>query len=326
MVSIFLTVASIVSIYVNGFKFGIDFTGGRNYVVRFDKPVDAENIEKSLVSSFQTTDGKNSAIEAKTFGNDNQLKISTDYLIDDESLKADQTIEQKLYEGLKPNLPAGMTLQEFKAADKSHAGIVSSTKVGPTVADDIKTGGTFAVIAALAGIFLYILLRFRKWQFSLGAVVGLAHDAIIILGAYSLLHRYMPFNMEINQDFIAAILTVLGYSINDTVIVFDRIREYLREKKSLTLAGLFDDSISSTLGRTFNTSFTTILVILAIFIFGGENLRGFMFALLLGIAFGTYSSIFIASAIAYDFLKGKGGKEEKLHGRTSVDAEIVEKK
>ena len=326
MVSIFLTVASIVSIYVNGFKFGIDFTGGRNYVVRFDKPVDAENIEKSLVSSFQTTDGKNSAIEAKTFGNDNQLKISTDYLIDDESLKADQTIEQKLYEGLKPNLPAGMTLQEFKAADKSHAGIVSSTKVGPTVADDIKTGGTFAVIAALAGIFLYILLRFRKWQFSLGAVVGLAHDAIIILGAYSLLHRYMPFNMEINQDFIAAILTVLGYSINDTVIVFDRIREYLREKKSLTLAGLFDDSISSTLGRTFNTSFTTILVILAIFIFGGENLRGFMFALLLGIAFGTYSSIFIASAIAYDFLKGKGGKEEKLHGRTRVDAEIVEKK
>lgn len=323
IVSLLLTVASIISIWVNGFKYGIDFTGGRNYVVRFDKPVDAESIEKSLVSSFQTADGKNSAIEAKTFGNDNQLKISTDYLIDDESLKADQTIEQKLYEGLKPNLPANISLQDFKSADKDQAGIVSSTKVGPTVADDIKTGGTFAVIAALAGIFLYILVRFRKWQFSLGAVAGLAHDAIIILGAYSLLHKYMPFNMEINQDFIAAILTVLGYSINDTVIVFDRIREYIREKKALTLAGLFDDSISSTLGRTFNTSFTTILVILAIFIFGGDNLRGFMFCLLLGIAFGTYSSIFIASGIAYDFLKGKNGKEEKLHGRTSVDAEIV---
>ncbi len=321
IISAFLTVASLISIAVNGFKYGIDFTGGRNYVVKFDKPVDATQAEQVLTKVFATTDGKNSAVEAKTFGSGNQLKISTDYLIDDESLQADQTIEQKLYEGLKPNLPADMTLQQFKASDEGHAGIVSSTKVGPTVADDIKTGGTFAVIAALGGIFLYILLRFTKWQFSLGAVVGLAHDAIIILGTYSLLHKYMPFNMEINQDFIAAILTVLGYSINDTVIVFDRIREYLREKKSLTLAGLFDDSISSTLGRTFNTSFTTILVILAIFIFGGENLRGFMFALLLGIAFGTYSSIFISSAIAYDFLKGKK-KEETPHGRSSTEKEL----
>ena len=325
MISAFLTVASLVSIYVNGFKYGIDFTGGRNYVVKFDKPVDASKTEEALINIFKTEDGKLSAVEAKTFGTGNQLKISTDYLIDDESLKADQTIEQKLYDGLRASLPADMTLQQFKSADADHAGIVSSTKVGPTVADDIQRGGMFAVIAALAGIFLYILMRFTKWQFSLGAIVGLAHDAIIILGVYSLLHKYMPFNMEINQDFIAAILTVLGYSINDTVIVFDRIREYLREKKSLTLAGLFDDSISSTLGRTFNTSFTTILVILAIFIFGGENLRGFMFALLLGIAFGTYSSIFISSAIAYDFLKGKSkGPEEKLHGRTSVDVEIVD--
>ncbi|MCZ2082876.1 MAG: protein translocase subunit SecD [Flavobacteriales bacterium] len=325
IISGILTIGSLVSIYVNGFKYGIDFTGGRNYVVKFDKPVDATKTEDALIKLFATEDGKLSAVEAKTFGNGNQLKISTDYLIDDESLKADQTIEQKLYEGLKADLPAGLTLEEFKAADTSHTGIVSSTKVGPTVADDIKTGGMFAVIAALAGIFLYILVRFTKWQFSLGAVAGLAHDAIVILGVYSLLHRYMPFNMEINQDFIAAILTVLGYSINDTVIVFDRIREYLREKKSVTLAGLFDDSISSTLGRTFNTSFTTLLVILAIFIFGGENLRGFMFALLLGIGFGTYSSIFISSAIAYDFLKGKGkGPEQKLHGRTSVDVEVVD--
>ncbi|MBE2273158.1 MAG: protein translocase subunit SecD [Flavobacteriales bacterium] len=325
MISAFLTVASLISIAVNGFKYGIDFTGGRNFVVKFDKPVDANKVEENLIKLFATQDGKNSAVEAKTFGTGNQLKISTDYLIDDESLKADQIIEQKLYEGLKPNLPANMTLQEFKSADKDHAGIVSSAKVGPTVADDIKSHGTFAVIAALAGIFLYILLRFNKWQFSLGAVAGLFHDAIIILGTYSLLHKFMPFNMEINQDFIAAILTVLGYSINDTVIVFDRIREYLREKKALTLAGLFDDSISSTLGRTFNTSFTTILVILAIFIFGGENLRGFMFCLLIGIGFGTYSSIFISSAIAYDFLKGRG-KEEAVHGRSSIDKEVVEKK
>lgn len=325
MISGFLTVASIASIAINGFQYGIDFTGGRNYVVKFDKPVDATAVERDLAKLFQTADGKNSAVEAKTFGNNNQLKIATDYLIDDESLKADQTIEQKLYDGLKANLPANLSLKDFKSADKEHAGIVSSTKVGPTVADDIKTGGMYAVIAALGGIFLYILMRFRRWQFSLGAVAGLAHDAIIILGAYSLLHKYMPFSMEINQDFIAAVLTVLGYSINDTVIVFDRIREYLREKKSVTLAGLFDDSISSTLGRTFNTSFTTILVILAIFIFGGDNLRGFMFALLLGIAFGTYSSIFISSAIAYDFLKGKG-KEETPHGKTSVDVEVIDKR
>ncbi|TXF79197.1 protein translocase subunit SecD [Chryseobacterium sp.] len=322
IISAVLTVASIISIASNGFKYGIDFTGGRNYVVRFEKPVDATQVEEKLLKIFSTSNNLNSSVEAKTFGTDNQLKISTDYLINDESLAADQTIEKKLYEGLKNELPANLTLQDFKASDKGHAGIVSSTKVGPTVADDIKSGGTLAVIAALAGIFLYILLRFRKWQFSLGAVAGLAHDAIIILGAYSLLHRYMPFSMEINQDFIAAILTVLGYSINDTVIVFDRIREYLREKKSLTLAGLFDDSISSTLGRTFNTSFTTILVITAIFIFGGDNLRGFMFALLLGIIFGTYSSIFIASAIAYDFLKGKG-KEETPHGKSSTVKDVI---
>lgn len=325
IISAVLTIASIVSISWHGFKYGIDFTGGRNFVIKFDKPVDANKVEEGLVKLFATEDGKNSAVEAKTYGLGNQLKISTDYLIDDESLKADQIIEEKLFQGLKQDLPANMTLQEFKTADKDHAGIISSAKVGPTVADDIKTHGTLAVIAALGGIFLYILLRFNKWQFSLGAVAGLFHDAVIILGTYSLLYKYMPFNMEINQDFIAAILTVLGYSINDTVIIFDRIREYLREKKSLTLAGLFDDSISSTLGRTFNTSFTTILVILAIFIFGGDNLRGFMFALLIGIGFGTYSSIFIASAIAYDFLKGKG-KEEAVHGRTSVDKELTELK
>lgn len=324
IVSAILTVICIASIAINGFKYGIDFTGGRNYVVRFDKPVNAEDIEGKLITLFKTEDGKNSSVEAKTFGNDNQLKISTDYLIEDESLKADQIIEQKLFEGLKSELPAKTTLADFKSADKNHAGIISSEKVGPTVADDIQTHGILAVVAALAGIFIYILVRFRKWQFSLGAVAALFHDAVIILGAYSLLHKFMPFNMEINQDFIAAILTVLGYSINDTVIIFDRIREYLREKKSLTLAGLFDDSISSTLGRTFNTSFTTILVILAIFIFGGDNLRGFMFAMLIGIGFGTYSSIFIASAIAYDFLKT--GKEDEVHGKSTTSKEVLASK
>lgn len=303
IVSAVLTLISLFSIFTNGFKFGVDFEGGRNYVVSFEKPVDANSAKQSLSPLFKTKDGLHEALDVKTFGSTNQLKITTDFKIDDESLAADQEIESKLFQGLKPYLPANATLAGFKSAEKDKYGIVQSTKVGPTVADDIKTAGTFAVMAALALIFIYILVRFRKWQFSAGAVVALLHDAIIILGAYSLLYNVMPFNMEINQDFIAAILTVLGYSINDTVIVFDRIREYLRERKSLTLAGLFDDAISSTLGRTFNTSFTTILVLIAIFIFGGENLRGFIFAMLLGIAFGTYSSIFIASAIAYDLLK-----------------------
>ncbi|UOE36887.1 protein translocase subunit SecD [Chryseobacterium oryzae] len=323
-ISIVLTVISLISIFTNGFRYGIDFTGGRNYVVRFDKPVNAEDIEGKLTNYFKTDDGKNSSVEVKTFGNNNQLKISTDYLINDESLKADQIIEQKLYEALKSDLPAKSTLVDFKSAYKGNTGIVSSEKVGPTVADDIQKHGILAVVAALGGIFIYILLRFRKWQFSLGAVAALFHDAVIILGAYSLFHRVMPFNMEINQDFVAAILTVLGYSINDTVIIFDRIREYLREKKSITLAGLFDDSISSTLGRTFNTTFTVLLVILAIFIFGGDNLRGFMFALLIGIGFGAYSSVFIASAIAYDFLKT--GKEEEVHGKTTTNKEVLASK
>ncbi len=198
-----------------------------------------------------------------------------------------------------------MTFEEFKSAAENPIGIVSSTKVGPTVADDIKMGGALAVLGSLLGIFAYILLRFRRWQFSLGAIIGLAFDATIILGAFSLFHSVMPFNMEINQDFIAAILTVLGYSINDTVIIFDRIRENLKDGRERTLAQLFNDSISGTLGRTINTSLTVLLVVLAIFIFGGENLKGFMFALLLGVISGTFSTIFVSSLLAFDFFKGK---------------------
>ena len=311
VLSALLVAVSISSIAVNGFKYGIDFTGGRSFVIRFDKDIDTEKVKESLSNVFKNDKGENSSIDIKTFGNAQQLKITTDYKIDDESLAADQEIEQKLYTGLKNELPSQLSLEEFKTTDKNPIGIVSSTKVGPTVADDIKTGGALSVIASLAGIFAYILIRFRKWQFSLGAIIGLAFDSIIILGSFSLFYNVMPFNMEINQDFIAAILTILGYSINDTVIIFDRIREYLKEGKSRTLTELFNDAISSTLGRTINTSFTVLLVILAIFIFGGENLRGFMFALLLGIVSGTFSTIFIASLLAYDFLKGKEKNEIK---------------
>ena len=305
VISAVLVAVSIGSIATNGFKYGIDFTGGRSFVVKFDKTVDVESVKGSLSQVFKNEKGETSSIDIKTFGNDQQLKITTDYKIGDESLKADQEIDQKLYQGLKNQLPASLTFEEFKSAAENPIGIVSSTKVGPTVADDIKMGGALAVLGSLLGIFAYILLRFRRWQFSLGAIIGLAFDAIIILGAFSLFHSVMPFNMEINQDFIAAILTVLGYSINDTVIIFDRIRENLKDGRERTLAQLFNDSISGTLGRTINTSLTILLVVLAIFIFGGENLKGFMFALLLGVISGTFSTIFISSLLAFDFFKGK---------------------
>ncbi len=309
IISAVITLVSLGSIFTQGFKFGVDFNGGRSYVVRFDQSVQSAKADESLQKMFVNKDGNQSAVDVKTFGSDNQLKVTTDYKIDEESVEADMEVEQKLFEGLKPFLPKDATIDSFKSSGDEAYGIISSVKVGPTVADDIKTGGAFALIISLVGIFLYILLRFKRWQFSTGAVASLLHDAIVILGAYSILRNVMPFSMEINQDFIAAILTVLGYSINDTVIIFDRIREYLREKKSLTLESLFNDSISSTLGRTFNTAFATFLVILAIFIVGGENLRGFMFALLIGVGFGTYSTWFIASAVTYDLLKKKGGEE-----------------
>ena len=305
VISAVLVAVSIGSIATNGFKYGIDFTGGRSFVVKFDKTVDVEAVKGSLSQVFKNEKGESSSIDIKTFGNDQQLKITTDYKIGDESLKADQEIDQKLYQGLKNQLPANLTFEEFKSAAENPIGIVSSTKVGPTVADDIKMGGALAVLGSLLGIFAYILLRFRRWQFSLGAIIGLAFDATIILGAFSLFHSVMPFNMEINQDFIAAILTVLGYSINDTVIIFDRIRENLKDGRERTLAQLFNDSISGTLGRTINTSLTILLVVLAIFIFGGENLKGFMFALLLGVISGTFSTIFVSSLLAFDFFKGK---------------------
>ena len=324
IISAVIILVALGSILTSGFKFGVDFNGGRSYVVRFDRDVNSEDADASLQKQF-VINGEESAVDVKTFGTANQLKITTDYKVDQESLEADQEVEQKLFEGLKTYLPANASLQGFKDSGSNY-GIISSVKVGPTVADDIKTGGFLACAIALIGIFLYILFRFKRWQFSTGAIASLFHDAIVILGAYSLLKNIMPFNMEVNQDFIAAILTVLGYSINDTVIIFDRIREYLNEKKALTLKGLFNDSISSTLGRTFNTAFLTFLVILAIFIFGGENLRGFMFALLLGVGFGTYSTWFIASAVTYDLLKKKGiegTKKDLIKEKKPVEEETA---
>jgi len=303
IVSGVLIVASLVSLTLNGLNQGVDFVGGRSYTVRFDKIVNPTEVESVLVGAF-------GSVEAKTFGDDNQLKITTKYKVDEEGTAIDVEIYEKLYAGLQAYLPAGISYDEFvNGSDSKTVGIMSSIKVGPTIADDIKKNSYLAVFGSLIVVFLYILLRFRKWQFSLGAVAAVFHDVLIVLGIFSLTYSIMPFSMEINQAFIAAILTVIGYSLNDTVVVFDRIREFTNEHTKWELDTTVNAALNSTLSRTLNTSLTTLLVLLAIFIFGGESIRGFMFALIIGVIVGTYSSVFIATPVMYDTQNKKALKE-----------------
>ena len=298
-----LILVSLASLTINGLNQGVDFVGGRSYTVRFDQIMNPSEVEKGLVDAFGSA-------EVKTFGEDNQLKITTKYKIEEEGSAIDQEIYNKLYASLQNYLPDGYTFDQFiNGAEDKTVGIMSSIKVGPTIADDIKNNSYLAVIGSLIVVFLYILLRFRKWQFSLGAVAAVFHDVLIVLGIFSLTYSIMPFNMEINQAFIAAILTVIGYSLNDTVVVFDRIREYTNDHPKWKLGETVDGALNSTLSRTLNTSLTTLLVLLAIFIFGGESIRGFMFALIVGVLVGTYSSVFIATPVMYDTQKKEG--EEK---------------
>ena len=297
MVSGALILVSLASLTVNGLNQGVDFVGGRSYTVRFDQIMNPSEVEKGLVDAFGSA-------EVKTFGEDNQLKITTKYKIEEEESEIDQEIYNKLYASLQNYLPDGYTFDQFiNGAEDKTVGIMSSIKVGPTIADDIKNNSYLAVIGSLIVVFLYILLRFRKWQFSLGAVAAVFHDVLIVLGIFSLTYSIMPFNMEINQAFIAAILTVIGYSLNDTVVVFDRIREYTNDHPKWKLGETVDGALNSTLSRTLNTSLTTLLVLLAIFIFGGESIRGFMFALIVGVLVGTYSSVFIATPVMFDTQK-----------------------
>jgi SecD/SecF fusion protein len=294
-----LILISIVSFFTNGLNQGVDFVGGRTYTVRFADDVNATDVQKDLVAVFGSA-------EAKTFGADNQLKITTKYKVEDEGETVDAEIQQMLFESLQSYLPKDITAEEFGiGAGERSIGIMQSMKVGPTIADDIKNDSFWAVLGSLIVVFLYILLRFRKWQFSLGAVAAVAHDVIIVLGIFSLFYNLLPFNMEINQTFIAAILTVIGYSLNDTVVVFDRIREFVNEHTTWPLGRTINSALNSTLGRTINTSMTTLLVLFSIFIFGGESLRGFMFAMIVGIIVGTYSSLFIATPLMYDSVKKK---------------------
>jgi len=307
IISGIILLVGVVSLCVRGLNQGIDFSGGRNYVVKFDKAVSTEEVKSALAASFDGDAPSVITIKSSEVDNsDSRVRISTNFKIEDQSQEIDGEIEGRLYNGLKSYLKPGTTQEQF-----ANEYILSSQKVGPTVADDIKASAVVAITLSLLAIALYILLRFRNIAFSAGGVLALVHDSLVILGCYSLLYSVMPFSMEIDQAFIAAILTIIGYSINDTVVIFDRVREYRSLYPNRETASVFNDALNSTLGRTFNTSFTTLIVLIAIFIFGGESIRGFVFALLIGIFAGTYSSLFIASPIACSILKKKDKKNLK---------------
>jgi SecD/SecF fusion protein len=311
-ISSVLVIISLVSLFfINGLNQGVDFVGGRTFQVRFDQEVKASEVSAALTKSFGTN------VEAKTFGTGNQLKITTKYKVSEESEGVDKEVNEKLFEGLKSYFPKTSYEDFVTNSEGKEFGILQASKVGPTVAEDIKTNSYWAVLGSLLVVFLYLLISFRKWQFSLGAVLAVFHDVIIVLGVYSLFWKVLPFNMEIDQAFIAAILTVIGYSLNDTVIVFDRVREYLGKDVKGTFNDVVNKALNTTLSRTVNTSLTTLIVLFAIFILGGETIRGFVFAILVGILVGTYSSLFIATPVMADTInkqearKGAFKEEEK---------------
>ena len=287
------------SLFTSGLDQGIDFVGGRTYTIRFDRDMNTEEVRQSTDKVFGSS-------EIKTIGSPNQLKISTKYRVDENTAEADEDVQRKLYESLETFLPENYTYDQFLNAE-NNVGKMMSAKVSPTIADDIKQNSFLAVLGSLVVVFLYILFRFRKWQFSLGAVAAVFHDVLIVLGIFSLTYRFMPFSMEIDQAFIAAILTVIGYSLNDTVVVFDRIREFLNEHSTWEFKKTVNSALNSTLSRTLNTSFTTLVVLLSMFVFGADSLRGLLFALIVGVVVGTYSSVFVATPIMHDTI-GKFNK------------------
>ena len=288
--SLIIIIAGFISLMTRGLDKGVDFTGGRSYVVKFEKPVDINNIKSELAVVF------NGAPVVKTVGNSYTASITTKYKIADNSDEANNDVEKALTTGLK----------NFGQSE-----IISNQMIAPTISRDLKTKSVYAVTFALIIIFLYILFRFRKWQFGLGALVAMAHDVLIVLGLFSIFHGWIGFSLEIDQAFIAAILTVVGYSINDTVVVFDRIREYLKLHPFRDRKDVINSALNSTLSRTINTSVSTFIVLLIIFIFGGDAIKGFTFALMVGVVVGTYSSLFIATPLVIDLEKDK--KEEKKH-------------
>ena len=300
-----LILISLVSIFTKGFTYGVDFTGGRTYVVRFDQPVSAEEVRAAAIAEF---DG---AVEVKQFGGESQMKITTQYLVEDESTDADAEVENKLYNALNGFFATDLAFEDFTSTLENPNGIISSDKVGPTIANDITRDAIIAVIIALFVIFGYIAIRFKGWTWGLGGVTGLAHTALIVIGFFSLFSGILPFSLDIDQTFIAAILTIIGYAINDTVVIFDRIREYKELHPKADFRQNVNEALNSTLSRTMNTSLTTLVTMLAIAIFGGEVIRGLAVALILGIVIGTYTSIFIATPIMFDVTKKAEAKAAK---------------
>jgi SecD/SecF fusion protein len=304
VISGILVLVSIVALFTKGLSYGVDFEGGRTYQVRFDQPVEVSEISSALSQKLVDDNGKSFTPIVKTLGSSDQVVITTNLRIDESGPAVEEELRLLVFEGVKGFYKSSPSSDAFMNPGDSDLGIVSYRQVGPTVADDIANSAVWAILLSLLGIFLYILLRFSAWQYSMGAVVALMHDVIITLGAFVLLDGILPFSLEVDQAFIAAILTVIGYSINDTVVVFDRVREVLgMDKKKKADAEVLNSALNATLSRTFNTSFTTIVVLLVIFFLGGEVLRGFIFAILFGIVIGTYSSLFIASPLVYDSSK-----------------------
>ncbi|MCF8232701.1 MAG: protein translocase subunit SecDF [Bacteroidales bacterium] len=302
VISGIIILIGIFSLLTKGLNQGVDFSGGRTYVVRFDNEVSPVKLRASLEESF------GHAPEVKTFGPERQVKVTTKHLIDSDADNADSIVEAKLYQGLKPFFKSDISYSEFHTDEEKVIGKLSSSKVGPSIADDLLHRAYLALGIALVIIFIYIASRFRKWQYGLGGLVTLAHDSIIAISMYSIFYGILPFSLEIDQSTIAAILTIIGYSINDSVIIFDRIREYNTLYPKRHLKNNMNSAINSTLGRTFMTSGTTLLVLLAIFFFGGEIIRGFAFALIVGVIAGTYSSIFISTPVAYELSQKEAKK------------------
>jgi SecD/SecF fusion protein len=305
IVSSIVIVIGLASLFTKGLNLGVDFVGGRSFQVRFDQSVEVSDVAESLSEVLVDAEGNAFTPVVKTLGESNQVIITTNYRIGETGPAVDEDITNKLYAGVSEFFLEEISREDFFTDETEEAiGLVGSRVVGPTIADDIKTGAVYSIVFSLIVVFLYILGRFRKWQFSLGAVAALLHDVLFVLGLFSILDGVLPFQLEVDQAFIAAILTVIGYSLNDTVVVFDRIRENMGSRKGNFEAGV-NKSLNQTLSRTFNTSLTTFFVLLVIFLFGGEVIRGFMFALLVGVLVGTYSSLFIATPVMFDASKEK---------------------
>ncbi len=294
----------ILSLGFKGLNYGVDFSGGRTYVVRFDQAVNSVEVANSLKTKFIDANGKELRPEVKTFGPVSQVKITTKYMIGSKDIKTDSIVDFAVFEGVKALYKTDITYEEFSSSDEFKGrGLMSSQKVDPTISDDLVWEAYGALFFALIAIFFYIALRFRKWQYGLGGLTALVHDTLIVVSIYSIFSGILPFDMEVDQAFIAAILTIIGYSINDSVIIFDRIREMTHLFPKRTIKENMNAALNSTLSRTVNTSGTTIVVLLTIFIFGGEVIRGFAFALLVGVIVGTFSSVFVASPVTYETMK-----------------------